>query len=304
MNKQKVVEYLAQKIEMCNILIDEPMKKHTTFKIGGSADIYIKPSSQGQIEYIVDYCKENQIDFMAIGKGSNLLIGDKGYRGIVIEVGKNMSNIEVDDEYIYAEAGAMLINVSYKAYKHSLKGLEFACGIPGTIGGAVVMNAGAYLGEMKQIIVDIKTLDKEGNINTFTNEELKLGYRDSIIQKNKHIVIAVKLKLEKGNAQELKERRLKLTNHRKNGQPLDMPSAGSVFKRPEGYYTGKLIEEAGLKGYTIGGAQVSRKHANFIVNIGNATAKDVVDLVEYIQNVIYEKNHVNLETEVKLIGEM
>jgi UDP-N-acetylmuramate dehydrogenase len=252
---------------------------------------------------LIVFLRENKVPFMTMGNGTNLIISDKGIRGVVIKLFKNISGYEINDDIITANAGMLLSTLSKVALNNELGGMEFASGIPGTLGGAVAMNAGAYGGEMKDIVLETVYVTKDGKINTATGEEHEFGYRKSKIQLEKSIVITSKIKLKKENKDKIKSIMDDLDGRRKTKQPLELPSAGSIFKRPEGYFAGKLIQDAGLRGFKIGGAQVSEKHCGFIVNTDNATAKDVMDLIKHIQIKVKEKFNVNLETEVKLIGE-
>lgn len=286
-----------------NVSIDEPMNNHITFRVGGTADYYVTPHSIEEVRQTILLLKENNMPYYILGNGSNVLIGDNGYRGVIIKIYKNLSNIQIDGTVITAQAGALLSKVASQAANNNLTGFEFAAGIPGTIGGATVMNAGAYGGEMKDIIVSSKVLDKDGNIIELSNEELELGYRKSIISKKEYIVFETKINLEAGNEDEIKSRMKELRDKRVEKQPLEYASAGSTFKRPEGYYAGKLIMDAGLRGYSVGGAQVSEKHCGFIINRDNATAKDIRDLIKKVQDEVFKQFSVQLETEVKMLGE-
>ncbi|HAN10678.1 MAG TPA: UDP-N-acetylenolpyruvoylglucosamine reductase [Clostridiales bacterium] len=304
MNIKNIIEKLKEKVEERNILKDEILADHTTYKIGGPADIFVVPQNKEELIHSVKVCRENNAEYVILGRGSNILVSDNGFRGVVINTGDNYSKIEITDDEIYAEAGAGLINVSYKAYDSSLVGLEFACGIPGTIGGAVCMNAGAYGGDMKQIVTEVEVIDEKNEISIINNDQMQFAYRHSIVQEKGYIVLSVKMKLIKGNKEEIKVIRERLKVHRIKGQPLDMPSAGSVFIRPDGNFPGKMIEDLGLKGYTIGGAQVSEKHANFIVNIGNAKATDVLELIEYVNSELEKGYGMKLGVEIKTLGKM
>lgn len=301
-------QYKNFSIELNNILgsenveIDEPMKNHTSFKVGGPADILITPRNYDEVIKVIKLCNDEKLPYYIVGKGSNLLVKDGGFRGIIIKL-TELNDIKVVDEKIIAQCGADLCSVSDSALKYSLTGFEFACGIPGTVGGAVTMNAGAYNGEISQVIESALVVDKKGNLLTLNNEELELGYRMSAIQKYGYTILEATFRLKKGEYDKIKERIEDLTRRRKEKQPLEFPSAGSTFKRPEGYFTGKLIEESNLKGYSIGGAQVSEKHAGFVVNKNNATAKDILNLIEHIQKTIKEKYNVELQPEVRIIGE-
>ncbi len=301
---ENFIDELRCKLSEGSIIIDELMARHTTYKIGGKADVFVVPENKEELVNTIKVCRKYNVDFFILGKGSNLLISDNGFRGVVINVSSKMGKIDINGEEIYAEAGAGLINASHRAYESSLLGLEFACGVPGTIGGAIYMNAGCYGGEMKGIITEVELLDTESNIVTYTNEQMKFDYRYSCLKDNGYIVLSAKMRLKQGDKEIIGANRDRIKQHRQNGQPIEWPSAGSVFKRPEEYFPGKLIEDLGLKGHTIGGAQVSEKHANFIINIGGATAKDVFCLMKYVQREVYEVYSVILESEIKVLGEI
>lgn len=286
-----------------NVRLHEPMKKHTTFRIGGPADYYLCPHSTEEMQKILQICKENNIEFFILGNGSNLLVSDKGYRGVVIQLWKNFSDIIAEEKTITVKAGALLSKVAAEALEEGLTGMEFASGIPGTIGGAVVMNAGAYGGEMKDIIKEVTVLTKEGEILTLSKEEMNFGYRTSVVKEKGYVVISVVLQLEKGDREKIRKVMDDLKERRVTKQPLDMPSAGSTFKRPEGYFAGKLIMDAGLRGFSVGGAQISEKHCGFVVNKGDATAADVLGLIREVQKRVQEQFGVALEPEVKFLGE-
>ncbi len=286
-----------------NVYRNEPMKKHTTFRIGGPADYYLCPHSAKEIQKVVEICREEKIPYFILGNGSNLLVSDKGYRGAVIQLWKNVSDIRVDGCLIEAKAGASLAKIAAQALEEGLTGMEFAAGIPGTLGGAVVMNAGAYGGEMKDILKEALVMDEEGKIFTLEKENLKLGYRTSIVKEKGYIVLAATLELKPGNREEIRKLMEDLKQRRAEKQPLDMPSAGSTFKRPEGYFAGKLIMDAGLRGFSVGGAQISEKHCGFVVNTGEASASDVLNLIREVQKRVRENSGVELETEVKFLGE-
>ena len=285
-----------------NIKIDEKLSSYVNFKVGGPADILLIPDSKEQVKKSIGICRENNIPVYVIGNGSNILVRDGGFRGVVISL-KGVHNITVNDERIEAECGVMLKEVSDKAMENSLTGFEFACGIPGTIGGAVFMNAGAYDGEISHVVESAEVIDENCNIINLTNEELDFGYRSSLVMKKGYIVLSAVFKLKKGQVKTIKELVNDLTNKRESKQPLEYPSAGSTFKRPTGYFAGKLIQDAGLKGYSIGGAAVSEKHSGFVINKGNATAKDITDLIEHIQDEVKKQFGVDLHTEVRIIGE-
>ena len=286
-----------------NVKLQEPMSRHTTFRIGGPADFYLCPHSTKEVQEIVEICKEENLPYFVLGNGSNLLVSDKGYRGVVIQLWKNFSDITVKDCCIQAKAGALLSKVAAEALEAGLTGMEFASGIPGTIGGAAFMNAGAYGGEMKDIIKSVKVLDTQGEVRVLPKEELKMGYRTSIVKEKGYTVLSVELELPKGNREEIRNTMEDLKERRTSKQPLEMPSAGSTFKRPEGYFAGKLIMDSGLRGFSVGGAQVSEKHCGFVVNKGGATAMDVLNLIREVQRRVKEQFGVELETEVRFLGE-
>jgi len=289
-------------VEKEYIKIDEPMKNHTSFKVGGPADILIIPKTYDEVAKVIKLCKDSNVPYYIIGTGSNLLVKDGGIRGVVIKLTR-LNNIEVKGERIIAQSGAWLISVSQQALKENLNGLAFACGIPGSVGGAATMNAGAYDGDMSKVIESALVIDDKCNIRALTYEELELGYRMSAILKYGYTVIEVTFKLVHGEYDKIKHRMDELTFRREDKQPLEYPSAGSTFKRPEGYFTGVLIEECGLKGINIGGAEVSEKHAGFIINKNNATALDILNLIEHVENTVRGKFGVQLLTEVRIIGE-
>ena len=303
MNKyNKFVGLFNEFYDINDIKIDEKLSEYVNFKVGGPADILLIPNSKEQVIKSIKICKENNIPFYLIGNGSNILVRDGGFRGVVLSL-KNVKNIYVDGEKIEAECGVMLKEVSDKAIENSLTGFEFACGIPGTIGGAVFMNAGAYDGEISKVIESAEVIDENCNIIRLSREELDFGYRSSLIMKKGYTVLSAVFKLEKGQVKTIKELIEDLTNKRESKQPLEYPSAGSTFKRPTGYFAGKLIQDAGLKGYSIGGAAVSEKHSGFVINKGNATAKDITDLIKHIQDEVKKQFGVDLHPEVRIIGE-
>lgn len=303
MNKyNKFVGLFNEFYDINDIKIDEKLSEYVNFKVGGPADILLIPNSKEQVIKSIKICKENNIPFYLIGNGSNILVRDGGFRGVVLSL-KNVKNIYVDGEKIEAECGVMLKEVSDKAIENSLTGFEFACGIPGTIGGAVFMNAGAYDGEISKVIESAEVIDENCNIIRLSREELDFGYRSSLVMKKGYTVLSAVFKLEKGQVKTIKELIEDLTNKRESRQPLEYPSAGSTFKRPTGYFAGKLIQDAGLKGYSIGGAAVSEKHSGFVINKGNATAKDITDLIKHIQDEVKKQFGVDLHPEVRIIGE-
>ena len=285
------------------VFTEEAMSQHTTFKIGGPADYFLMPDKGEDVGRVIKICKEKEIPYFILGNGSNLLVGDGGYRGAVIQIYRNMSSVTVEGNEITAQAGALLSAVAAAAKNASLTGFEFAGGIPGTIGGAVVMNAGAYGGEMKDVLTEVTVMNAEGDIFTLPTEELELGYRTSIIKTVGYIVLEAKIRLKEGDPEVIRETMKDLTIRRTTKQPLEYPSAGSTFKRPEGYFAGKLIMDSGLAGYQVGGAQVSEKHCGFVINAGDATARDVRTLMDNVRDIVYKKYGVTLEPEVKFLGE-
>ena len=286
----------------CIVRYDDPLKSHTTFKIGGNCIALIEPREISDIIEAVKICRKNNIKFFVIGNGSNLLVPDEGYNGVIIKLKSEFSKIEVEGDYLIVNSGAKLSEVYTVAYENSLTGFEFASGIPGTIGGAIYMNAGAYGGEMKDIVESVEVLDLDNfELRELKNEELEFSYRKSIIQRRNYIVTTIKLKLQKGNKEKINAVYEDLRERRNSKQPLNFGSAGSTFKRPEGHFASKLIEDAGLKGYHINDAWVSEKHSGFIVNKGNASFKEVMELIEYVQKVVFEKFGVKLETEVRIL---
>ena len=284
------------------ILIDEPMSKHTTFRIGGNADMFVSPEIT-QVSEIMKLAKEYQVPVTIIGNGSNLLVGDKGIRGLVLSFGKEAETVTVDGNCIIAGAGALLSKVAAEAVKNSLTGFEFAAGIPGTIGGALVMNAGAYDGEMKDVLISAKVLTKEGEVIELSAVDLDLSYRHSCIPEKEYIVLEAIIELQPGDADAIREKMADFRGRRIDKQPLEYPSAGSTFKRPVGHFAGKLIQDANLRGYTVGGAQVSEKHCGFVINKGDATAADICQLIADVKKKVYDEFQVELEPEVKMIGE-
>ena len=307
---KRFYDELAKIISKNSILLDEPMKKHTTFRIGGNADMFVSPAIE-QIPEIVALAKSHNIPVTIIGNGSNLLVGDKGIRGLVLSIGKGADAVEVSPVdktaggkvRLSVGAGALLSKVAAEALRNSLAGFEFAAGIPGTIGGAVVMNAGAYGGEIKDVLVSARVLTPNGEILTLTRDELDLSYRHSCIPEKEYIVLDAELELVKGDETQIRAAMEDYKGRRIEKQPLEYPSAGSTFKRPEGYFAGKLIQDADLRGYRVGGAQVSEKHCGFVINADNATAQDVLTLIEDVKKKVYEEFQVELEPEVKMMGE-
>ena len=302
MINQDFYNKLAEIVSAEAILENEPMSKHTTFRIGGNADVFVSPKIS-QVADIIALAKEYEVPVTIVGNGSNLLVGDKGIRGLVIALGKEAEEIVLDGRYMTVSAGTILAKVALEAAKNNLTGLEFAAGIPGTIGGAIVMNAGAYGGEIKDVLIRATVLTPEGEVKELCNAELDLSYRHSCIPEKNYIVLDATLELSEGEATVIKETMLDFKNRRVKNQPLEYPSAGSTFKRPEGYFAGKLIQDADMRGYTVGDAQVSEKHCGFVVNKGDATAAEVFQLIHDVKKVVYDKFQVELEPEVKMIGE-
>ena len=301
MNKE-FYDKLTQIISAEEILENEPMSKHTTFRIGGNADMFVSPEID-KVSQIISLAKECQVPVTIIGNGSNLLVGDKGIRGLVLSFGKGADGIEVEGTKIKAGAGALLSKIAAEAVRNSLAGFEFAAGIPGSFGGAVVMNAGAYGGELKDVLKEAKVLTQDGEVITLSAEELDLSYRHSCVPERGYIVLEGVIELAQGDEKQIREIMADYRNRRIEKQPLEYPSAGSTFKRPEGYFAGKLIQDADLRGYTVGGAQVSEKHCGFVINKGDATADDVITLIQNVKQIVYDKFQVEMEPEVKMIGE-
>ena len=298
--------FLKKLIEIAGsgqVCTDEPMKQHTTFRIGGRADYFVSPTETEQIRKIIELCRRENMPWYVIGNGSNLLVSDHGFRGVIIRLFKNYAGLRIEGEQIFVQAGALLSRTANAALQEGLTGFEFAAGIPGTIGGAMVMNAGAYGGEMKDITESVTVLTPEGELLTLKREELEMGYRTSLIAKKGYLVLEAVLKLTRGNQEQIKEKMADLRQRRISKQPLEYPSAGSTFKRPQGYFAGKLIMDAGLRGFQVGGAQVSEKHCGFVVNTGDATAEDVLELIRQVSEKVRALEGVTLEPEVRLLGE-
>lgn len=285
------------------IFREEPMRNHTTFRIGGNAEVFAAPGTLEGIRGVLRICREQDIECQVIGNGSNLLVSDGGVRGVVLQIYRNYSDIRIEGNRMWVQAGALLSKAAAAAAEHSLTGLEFASGIPGTMGGAVTMNAGAYGGEMKDVLERVKVLDGEGNLLEFAAEELELGYRTSLIQKKEYVVVEAALVLAPAEQQKIYDRMEELKEARREKQPIEFPSAGSTFKRPEGYFAGKLIMDAGLRGYCVGDAQVSEKHCGFVINRGTASAADIMALVTHVQEEVFRQFGVHLEMEIKKLGD-
>ena len=285
-----------------NVLSEEPLKAHTSFRIGGPASLFVMPETQEEILEILGVLRASDTPHFILGNGSNLLAADEGYDGVVVQIGKRFAGIRTEGTVLYASAGALLSQIAVRAMEASLSGFVFASGIPGTLGGACIMNAGAYGGEMKDVLRTVRVLLPDGTLRDVPAEEMELGYRSSGFARRGEIVLSAELLLTEGDANAIRAEMEELAALRREKQPLSLPSAGSTFKRPEGYFAGKLISDAGLKGYRIGGAEVSQKHAGFIVNTGNATAADVRALIGYIQDTVEREYGVRLETEVRFLG--
>lgn len=299
-----ILSSISEIIDEKRILRNEPMKKHTTFRIGGPADVLVKPATITEIEQVLQCCEEQAVPYYVVGNGSNLLVGDEGIRGVVLQLGNDFSEVEVcEDDTIWVQAGCRLGKVANLAAEHALTGMEFAAGIPGTIGGAVMMNAGAYGGEMKDIIECVTLLTPDREVLILPQDQMEFGYRESIVSKENYIVLEAKLRLQKGEPEAIEAKMKEYSEARRSKQPLEYPSAGSTFKRPEGYYAGKLIMDAGLAGYRVGDAQVSEKHCGFVINCGQATAKDVTAVMNDVIHRVAEAYQVELEPEVRKIGE-
>ncbi len=294
---------LIQMIDKEQVLCNELMCKHTTFRVGGPADYFVMPKSTEEVQKIVAFCKGSNMPYYVIGNGSNLLVSDAGYRGVVIQIYKSMSEIQVEGTTIKVQAGALLSKIGNVALEAGLGGFEFAAGIPGAVGGAVVMNAGAYGGEMKDILKSATVLTPEGTVLTLYKEELELGYRTSVVAKKNYVVLGAEFELQPRDTEMIRAKMDELKVQRVTKQPLEYPSAGSTFKRPEGYFAGKLIQDAGLRGFQVGGAQVSEKHCGFVINIGDATAADILELMKQVSDKVMQEFGVTLEPEVKMLGE-
>ncbi|MHB0739526.1 UDP-N-acetylmuramate dehydrogenase [Peptostreptococcus stomatis] len=303
MDKKEIYNLLSQIIDEKSIYIDEPMNRHTSFKVGGPADILVRPRTEEEISNIFKLVNKLETPFLVKGNGSNILIKDGGFRGLVIEISDNFSNFEIRGTEVEIQSGALLSVIGRAVMNESLTGFEFASGIPGTLGGALAMNAGAYGGEMKNIVKTVRLMDEEGQVVEFTNEEMNFGYRHSRLSDERWIAISAVISLEKGDKAEIKAKMEDLALQRRSKQPLEYPSAGSTFKRPTGYFAGKLIQDSDLKGESVGGAQVSSKHSGFVINYNKASAKDIVDLIEHVKLTVFECQGVHLEEEVKILGE-
>lgn len=296
---QKLTEWMPEE----RVKKEEPMRLHTTFRVGGPADLFVSPNSVEEVCKVTALCREEGVPYYIMGNGSNLLVSDQGYRGVIIQFYKEMNDISVEGTLLRAQAGALLSAVANRALLESLAGFEFAAGIPGTLGGACVMNAGAYGGEMKDVLKAVTVLTQEGEVLTLSNEELELGYRTSVIARKHYIVLEAEIALSEGKKEEIQAVMDDLKERRITKQPLEYPSAGSTFKRPEGYFAGKLIQDAGLRGFQVGGAQVSEKHCGFVINKDHATAAEIAELIRQVSEKVEAQFGVKLEPEVKRLGE-
>ena len=299
----EVIDALSKIVLKENILKDEPMSRHTTFRCGGPATLFLRPENEDELVRVVSLLKDNGQPYMLLGNGSNLLVSDKGYQGAVISL-ERLSELSLEGETsIRAQAGVLNSRIASFARENSLAGFEFAAGIPGTIGGAMIMNAGAYGGEMKLITTSVRAITPDGEVKELSAEDCDFGYRTSVLKREGYVVLSALLQLQKGNEKEITDLMTELALKRKEKQPLEYPSAGSTFKRPEGYFAGKLIEDAGLKGFSVGDAAVSDKHCGFVINKGQATSADIYKLIREVQKKVFEDSGVTLEPEVILVGE-
>jgi UDP-N-acetylmuramate dehydrogenase len=300
--RHEFVQDLKQHIVQGTVLEQEPMGRHTTFQVGGPADLFVEPGNREEVRYAVIAARRERVPFFVTGNGSNLLVSDEGYRGMIIHIGKKLSSITVSGDVIEAEAGVSLARLARMALSQGLTGMEFAAGIPGSLGGAVVMNAGAYDGEMKGILISVDVMTPEGDFISLPAEELDLSYRHSSVIERGYLVLAARLKLAPGDPEAIRDRMDELALARKTKQPLDYPSAGSTFKRPKGYFAGKLVQDTGLKGYRVGGAKVSEKHSGFVINVGGAEAEEIRFLINQVRKKVFRQFGVILEPEVRFLG--
>lgn len=301
--RQSIYNELSGIITDEQIKLEEPMKNHTTFRIGGPAEIFVTPGSIGEVRDIIAVCRKQAVPYYVMGNGSNLLVSDRGYEGVIIQIFKEMNEIRIEGDTVVAQAGALLSAIANWALEEGLAGFEFASGIPGTLGGACIMNAGAYGGEMKDVVREVTLLTPEGEIRDVPGEQMEFGYRTSMAARTGAVILAARIRLRRGDQEAIRARMEELREKRVSKQPLEYPSAGSTFKRPEGYFAGKLIQDAGLRGFTVGKAQVSEKHCGFVVNKGQATAADVAELMRRVSDKVEEQFGVRLEPEVKRLGE-
>ena len=302
MEQLVIKKLLEERLAPDSVCTDELMSRHTTFRIGGPASVFVTPKSEKDLVTAIEICRSQDAPYFILGNGSNLLVSDQGYDGVVVHIGSDLRDISVEGTEITAKTGAMLSQVAHAALAHGLTGMEFAAGIPGSLGGACIMNAGAYGGEMSQILVGVRALDDKGQIVELAADQLELGYRHSIMMEKQYVVLGVRIHLEKGNPEKIQAQMDDLKEKRIAKQPLEYPSAGSTFKRPEGAFAGKLIMDAGLRGFRIGDAMVSEKHCGFVVNAGKATAEDVCGVISHVQQVVMEKYGKELEPEIRFLG--
>lgn len=302
MISEAVIQALKKYVPEENICLQEPMAGHTTFRIGGPADCFVQIESEEQLQKVQHYLSLVELPWFVVGNGSNLLVSDRGFSGVVLQVGRRMSRITLDGTRVIAQAGATLAQVARAAMENGLTGLEFASGIPGTVGGGVVMNAGAYDGELSQVVEQVVVQDRNGERMELDNATMEFGYRTSSLRRHPFVVTEVTFRLERGDREQIKARMEELAARRREKQPLEFPSAGSTFKRPQGYYAGKLIMDAGLRGFQVGGARVSEKHCGFVINTGEASAEDVRAVIRSVQEQVKDKLHVVLEPEVIFLG--
>lgn len=297
------IEYLESVVTAENILLEEPMHKHTTFRVGGPAEVFVTVDNKEQLEKIIKYLNLVERPYFILGNGSNLLVGDKGYRGVIIRLGGEFTALKTEGSLLTAGASVLLSAAAREAMENGLTGMEFASGIPGSIGGGVKMNAGAYDGEMRQIVESVQVMYKDGSILDLDNDTMEFGYRNSVIKNRPYVVLQVSLRLQPGNKEEILARMNQLAARRKEKQPLEFASAGSTFKRPEGYFAGKLIMDSGLRGARIGGARISEKHCGFVINDGTAIAADIAELIQEVVETVRDKFGVTLEPEVIFLGD-
>ena len=302
MEQLVIKKMLEERLAPDSVCTDELMSRHTTFRIGGPASVFVTPKSEKDLVTAIEICRSQGAPYFILGNGSNLLVSDQGYDGVVVHIGSDLRDISVEGTEITAKTGAMLSQVAHAALARGLTGMEFAAGIPGSLGGACMMNAGAYGGEMSQILVGVRALDDKGQIVELAADQLELGYRHSIMMEKQYVVLGARIHLEKGNPEKIQAQRDDLKEKRIAKQPLEYPSAGSTFKRPEGAFAGKLIMDAGLRGFRIGDAMVSEKHCGFVVNAGKATAEDVCGVISHVQQVVMEKYGKELEPEIRFLG--
>lgn len=302
MEQLVIKKLLEERLAPDSVCTDELMSRHTTFRIGGPASVFVTPKSEKDLVTAIEICRSQGAPYFILGNGSNLLVSDQGYDGVVVHIGSDLRDISVEGTEITAKTGAMLSQVAHAALAHGLTGMEFAAGIPGSLGGACMMNAGAYGGEMSQILVGVRALDDKGQIVELAADQLELGYRHSIMMEKQYVVLGARIHLEKGNPEKIQAQMDELKEKRIAKQPLEYPSAGSTFKRPEGAFAGKLIMDAGLRGFRIGDAMVSEKHCGFVVNAGKATAEDVCGVISHVQQVVMEKYGKELEPEIRFLG--